>query len=333
MLREYGGYLPLELRKGRELFNQYNNAKIARFNSGRWAIVSAVLSVRPRTLYIPYFNCSVVRDALSAYKISYKQYFLDSNLEPSLDVIGSDDWILYVNYFGTTPKERIQKIAQKFKNVIFDNTQAFYATPLLDGKCMNVYSPRKFVGLADGGYLIWSGECKVNENYPQDISWDRAAFLFKSIELGTNAAYQDNLCSKVSLEDGIKRMSVLTQKMLQSVDYDFLAEKREKNFRVLFDQFFGINQLKLSMEGYAPFVYPLLVAIPNLREKIVSKKIYVPQWWKYLLTEVPDTSVEAWLSKWLLPLPIDQRYSERDMEEMSEIILSCINECKFTMKN
>jgi hypothetical protein len=324
-MREFGGYLPLELKEGQEMFDRYEDAKVARFNSGRASIVAAVKAVKPSKLYIPLYNCAVVRKALEDAGFTYSFYNLNADLEPDIDSIEDDAWLLYVHYFGIASDEKISTLAGKYKNVIFDNTQAFYAKPVLDDNCMNVYSPRKFVGLVDGGYLVWSGKREVSEDYPQDVSWGRASFLFKSIELGTNAAYQDNLDSKVCLADGVKRMSVMTRKMLKSLDYDDLAERRDRNYRVLIERFRNVNQLRLPMNGYAPFVYPLVVENPALRSKVVGNKIYTPQWWKYLLDEVPSNSIEAWLSQWLLPLPVDHRYTEGDMEEMADEIILCIN--------
>ena len=325
-MKEYGGYLPLELEHRGELFDRYENVNIARFNSGRSAIVAAVESLNPKRLFIPYYNCNVVREALERENISYQLYFLNDRLEPMIDDFGPQDWLVYVNYFGINSEEKILKISEKYKNVIFDNTQAFYAKPVLDGNCMNAYSPRKFVGLPDGGYLVWSGNHTVREDYPLDVSWDRASFLFKSIELGTNAAYQDNLGSKACLADGIKRMSVLTRKMLCSLEYDHLSAERDRNYRVLVERLGGVNQLGLPMEGYAPFVYPLLVEDLSLRKRLVGRRIYVPQWWKYLLNEVPSDSVEARLSNYLIPLPVDHRYNALDMNDIAEIVLECIQD-------
>lgn len=324
MMKEFGGYLPLELSDGDELFDQYKDAKVGRFNSGRACIVAAVRALRPSKLYIPYYNCSVVREALEAAGFSYERYRLTSELEPDLEALGEGEWMLYVNYFGTSSDEKIRGIADKYKNVIFDNTQAFYAKPVLDGRCLNVYSPRKFVGLIDGGYLVWNGAFDVPDDYPVDVSWERGSFLLKSIELGTNAAYRENLDSKTCLADGIRRMSALTRRMLKSVNYSELAARRDRNYRVLIKRFGDVNALKLPMNGYAPFVYPLVVEDPELRRRVVEKKIYVPQWWKYLLSEVPEDSVEAWLSRWLLPMPIDHRYTEQDMDDMAEIVLGCM---------
>lgn len=324
MIKEYGGYLPLELHEGYELFDTYNEARVARFNSGRASIAVAVKSVQPKKLFIPYYNCAVVREALSAEGFDYEYYYLDEKLEPDIEFINTDDWIIYVNYFGIASEDKIKRIAEKYRNVIFDNTQALYAKPILDGNCMNVYSPRKFVGLIDGGYLVWSGDREVSEDYPQDVSWERGGFLLKSIELGTNAAYSDNLDSKICFADGIKRMSTLTRRMLKSIDYDNLAQKRDRNYKVLTEKFKKVNRFHIPMGGFAPFVYPLVIENPALRSKVVEQKIYTPQWWKYLLDEVPENSIESWLSKWLLPLPVDHRYTEKDMEDIASIIFDCL---------
>lgn len=324
MNREYGGYMPLELREGSEYFDRFPEANTERFNCGRNAIVAAALSIPNVSMCIPFYNCNVVRDTLDEYHIPYRQYYLNDVLEPEIDGLAENEWLLYVNYFGVASDEKLRKIAMTYERVIFDNTQAFFAEPILDGVCFNAYSPRKFVGVCDGSYLIWSGSHIVKSDYPVDASWDRAGYLFKSIEMGTNAAYKDNLESKKPLENGIKRMSVLTKKMLKSIDYDFVIEKRIRNYRVLERKLTAINQRPFLLEGSAPFIYPFYFENNEVRKRLVNNRIYVPQWWKYLLDEVWEGSIEAKMCQWLFPLPIDQRYSETDMEEMADIVIRCV---------
>ncbi len=299
--------------------------QVARFNCGRNAIAAALLAVDPRKVYIPYYVCEVVRQTLGRYGIPYAFYFINEELEPAGIELSEDEWLLYANYFGTQPESRIRRIAGQYKRVIFDNTQAFYAEPVLEDQCFNVYSPRKFFGVIDGGYLVWNGTEEVGTDYPADISWDRGAFLLKGTELGTNAAYQENLDSMESFSEGIRMMSPLTEKMLRAVDYQRAGEIRQKNYEMLIREFRDLNQLDLPMNGYAPFVYPLLIRKEGLRRQLVDHGIYVSQWWKYLLKEVPKDSLEAELSEWLLPLPVDQRYTQEDMLEMSGIVKECMN--------
>lgn len=322
MQKEYGGYLPLELAQRGEIFEENDGTKVLRLNCGRNAIVVAAKGTHAKKIYIPYYNCDVVREALDLNGIPYEYYLLKDDLYPDVSILNEDEWLLYVNYFGNATDGMIDSIAKKYHRVIFDNTQAFFAKPVLYGNCFNVYSPRKFIGVADGAYLVWKNEIEIEDVFPQDVSWDRAAFLFKSIELGTNAAYKDNLNSKQNLGKEIKRMSVLTQKMLASADYERIVKIRRSNLSVVKGKLDSINQFQFKIDGDL-MIYPLLIKNDLLRSELLHKKIYVSQWWKYLIGMVPDDSIEYCFSRWLLPIPIDQRYSEADMLQMTEIILDC----------
>ena len=331
MRPEYGGYMPLELRDGPEYFDRFPGLNILRLNCGRSAIVAALLSVDVDKAFLPYYICKVVRDALELHGIPYELYYLDSKLEPIIHEFGDNDWLLYVNYFGLAIEAKLQKIAKKYERVVVDNTQAFYARPIIGSSCFNVYLPRKFFGVIDGAYLVWSGSRTVNDDYPLDTSWDRGAFLLESIELGTNAAYQDNLQSMESFSREIRRMSKLTQRMLRSIAYDHAEKGRISNYKTLSDELRHINKISSVIDldtdaaHLAPFVYPLLIEDDELRSRLVSRGIYVSQWWKYLLEELPSDSIEASLSRWLLPLPVDHRYNKDDMRKMSAIVNGCIN--------
>lgn len=323
---EYGGYIPLELENRGEFFECYSNAKIARFNCGRNAIAALALSIRPQTIWIPYYNCVTVRETLQKYEIPIKLYYLDDNLEPLIQGIDENEWVLYPNYFGIASDEKIGSIVSKYEYVILDNTQAFFATPIFAPNCFNIYSPRKFVGVADGAYIVWDNDYIINQDYPVDISWNRAAFLLKSIELGTNAAYRENLESMIPFDYGIRQMSVLTRKMLCSFDYRRNEKIRIENYKKLHEKLSQVNWFNLPVDVKGPFIYPLFIKSITLRRALVDRKIYVPQWWKYLLDEVPADSVEAKLSNYLFPLPLDQRYSVRDMDRLANIVIECLFE-------
>ena len=63
-----------------------------------------------------------------------------------------------------------------------------------------------------------------------------------------------------------------------------------------------------------PMVYPLVVEDFDLVDKLKEKQIYTGRWWKHVLREVPDDTFEARMSKFLVPVPIDQRYSKEELE-------------------
>ena len=327
MQKEFGGYLPLELSEHEEYFARYMDASVLRLDSGRNAIAVAAMDAKPKKIYIPYYNCQVVVRTLENYHIPYERYYLDEHMEPLIPPFKDGEWLLYVNYFGLVVEDRLKHIKNVFKRVIFDNTQAFFAEPFLDENSYNVYSCRKFWGVSDGAYLVTRRKITM-DGVAQDSSWERASFLLKSIEMGTNGAYQDNLQSEKDIGGSIRRMSPLTERILRSIDYERARERRMKNFQALCGRMAGVNEFKVEARDEAPFAYPLYVRCPDLRRKLVESKIYVPQWWKYLLEIVPPDSLEARMSNFLLPLPVDQRYSLDDMMQMSEMVLKLCDRCK-----
>jgi hypothetical protein len=61
----------------------------------------------------------------------------------------------------------------------------------------------------------------------------------------------------------------------------------------------------------SPMVYPLVIENTSLDEKLRENKVYVGRLWKSVLRELSDSSFETWLSKYMVPLPIDQRYGRK----------------------
>lgn len=321
MISEWGGYLPLELIKKNEYFIDDPNLSILRLNSGRAAIVAALKNEIVENVYLPYFDCQVVETMLRKHGYNVLKYRLNADMQPDGVQLGSNDWLIYIDYFGLDNYIQKNSIVNQYRKVIFDNTQAFYANPIIGKYVYNVYSCRKFFGVSDGSYLVSSREKSFLDCYEQDYSSERCKFLFKSIEYGTNGAYEDSLESEDNIGYQIKKMSKLTQRIMQSIDYDEIAEVRRKNFDVLKKRFEGINEMNVTInKENVPLTYPLLITKDEVRKKLIEKRVYVPQWWKYLIDMLESDCIEVVLSKYLLPLPIDQRYNIKDMERLADIV-------------
>lgn len=324
---EYGGYLPLELKNSEEYFNRYQDASYIGLNSGRACIIAALDNKNVHRVHIPFYNCHVVEETLIENGYTVCKYLLNEDFLPLISDFKDEDWLVYVDYFGTSDRAEIKtKIAKQYKKVVFDNTQAFYSKPILMENVFNTYSCRKFFGVSDGAYLVYKSGQSIKTHYEKDSSWERASYLLKSIELGTNGAYKDSLRGEESIGFSVKIMSDLTRKILKGIDYDQVQMIRKRNFGILHDVFYSINSLKKidTSEDFTPMIYPLVVEDGSLREKLVSKNIYVPQWWKYLEGKLCEDSIETKLVKYLLPLPIDQRYSSEDMVNLSEIVIGLL---------
>lgn len=319
---EMGGFLPLELNGGLEL---YSGRDVVALNAARYAIVLAMKISNFGKLFLPTYMCKSVFDALDRYAIPYCRYHINDSFEPVDVELNDNDCIMLVNYFGIVERNQMIKMVERFHNVIIDNTQAFYMEPILDA--YNVYSCRKFFGVSDGAYLIKGGlGCSFKEKgieLPLDRSGNRMTAVINSVEYGTNTEYKNSLDAEESISNSdICLMSKLTHKLLQNVDYEAVKTVRVKNFSDLHNSL--NDKISYSFEIPkrlpAPMIYPYLDEKGGLRKYLVTNRIYIPHWWGYLCEEYELSDFESKLVNGIVPLPIDQRYGKADMMYLSEMI-------------
>lgn len=326
-MKEYGGYIGFELEKKEEYYLENKlNMKIKSLNSARSALLYCLKINKITKIYCPYYICESVINSLKENNIEILFYELDDNLFPKNIEEFLDEYIIWPNYFGIFSSEIINKKFRKNKKVILDNTQAFFSQPIEDK--ISIYSCRKFFGVPDGAYLI--AKNLIDEDIENEVSYNKISFLFKSIELGTNEGYLEHLENEKKLEKNkIIGMSKLTKQLLCTYDYEKIKNIRQQNFLYLHKKLEDYNQIAYLIDVNninAPMVYPFLIEIEDMREYLIKNKIYIPNWWGYLLEIVPRETLEYKMSKYLLPLPIDQRYSEIDMEYIGNIIIKFIEE-------
>lgn len=313
MEKEYGGYLPIELNSGQEY---YSGSEVMAFNCARSAIMYVLQENDFSKIYLPVYMCESVRTRLLD-NIEVKCYNINESMEPMVETIEDSAVIMIPNYFGV--KTHNSNLANRFRHIIFDNTQAFFQKPVMKDGVYNVYSCRKFFGVCDGAYLVGNDVTKKDiVRYEPKF----AKYMLDAITYGTNALYKVSLANEEQLEENkIYGMSRLSQKILEGIDYEEIADRRKKNFLSIHQQLQDINELSLELgEGCVPMVYPFLFHSETMRKKLVDNKIYIPQWWKYILQEEQANEHERYLCEYLLPIPIDQRYENADIYHIVNIV-------------
>ena len=322
-MEEIGGFFGLELHRATEYYND-----AIKVNSGRNAIKYILLAQKIKTVYIPYFTCETVIEPIKKLGITYRFYSLDAKLEIadiSPGMLHEDEKILYTNYFGVKSAYVDTLAAQFGRQLIVDNTQAFYKKPLKNTD--TCYSPRKFFGVPDGGYLYT--ETLLDEELEQDHSYDRCRAMLGRIDTGASSFYMEYTKHDDSLRGlPLKKMSRLTHTLLSGVDYEHAKLVRERNYLYLHNELKRFNSLEIEHSQISgPMVYPFLIEIEGLREYLIVQKIYVATYWKEVLDYVdqPDT-VEEKLTKYLHALPIDQRYGIAEMQRIVVAVKKYIEE-------
>lgn len=309
-----GGYFELELRNGRE----YHKTNIS-LNSGRNALELILRTRNYQHVLIPYFICDNLLEPFKKLGVKYTFYKVDINFEPVIDLsqLKSTTAILYINYFGLKGLF-IKKLSEICRNLIIDNSQAFFAKPLPDVDTF--YSARKFFGVPDGAYLYMKNAPELN--FAKDVSSDRIVHLVKRIEQGSEAGYDDFIQNeKKIIGEPIKNMSALTHSLLRNIDYKHAIRKRRSNFDFLHKVLSEYNELNFDFEeDFVPMVYPLLINNTDIRQQLIKKKIFVATYWPNVLEWVEKDSLEAKFTNNLLPLPIDQRYGKAEMSKIIKVI-------------
>ncbi len=310
-----GGYFELELRKGK---HYHENA--LRLNSARNAF-EYILRVRNyKKIYIPYYTCEVMLQPLKNLGIEYEFYHIKSDLEPTkLPTLKTNEAFLYTNYFGLK-QATVQKLSEVYHTqLIIDNSQAFFAPPI--NGIDTFYSARKFFGVADGAYLYT--DKLLDEKLTQDKSYNRMLHLLQRIDEGAESAFSIFQNNDRALDDQpIKLMSTLTDRILCGINYQEVIERRRENYIYLSERLSSGNYLEDSLTDNAvPMIYPYFTNIQNIKEKLISQKIFIPTYWTNVQKWCQKSDFEYLLMLRLAAIPIDQRYGKKEMEKIIRCLL------------
>ena len=316
-MKEIGGYFGLELMEG----NSYHPELLA-LNTGRNALAYLIQARAIRKLYIPHFLCDSVSGVCARENCQVAGYAIDANFLPVFPVeMEADSWLYVVNFYGQICNAQVAKWKQQWKNLIFDNVQAFFQAPVAGVD--TIYSCRKFFGVPDGAYLSTDAEPIPLET---DASRERMRHILGRFETGCASdfytAFKENDRSFKELP--VRRMSPLTENLLAALDYDVIREKRNANWVTLHKALGSRNPLVLNMPD-GPYMYPFYCRNGmEIKKQLAEKKIYIPTLWPNVL-EQDAGELEQDYARNILPLPVDQRYTQSDMARIIEEVSKCFN--------
>jgi hypothetical protein len=313
MSKAIGGYFEWELPSNRGEF--YPGAY--RFQSARAAFMALLSLRKPTRVWMPWYICDSMIEPVRMTGVALARYAVDATLDiRDRFTLHDDEWLLYVNYFGVCDAN-VDHVLDSFprRQVVIDNSQAFFSQP---GDCLaTIYSPRKFFGVPDGGYLIT--DLPVPEPNSDDIgSVTRCAHLLKRLAGEPEAGYQDyHLAEESLLGQTPRRMSQLTNRVLSTIDYTFVRSRRQDNFAVLHEELGRANQFSLELKnGTTPLCYPFLGAPKGSRERLIAQRIFVPTYWPDVIINDDAPAFERSFANSCLHLPCDQRNDHADVDNV-----------------
>jgi hypothetical protein len=323
--RAIGGYLGLELPYNDSLY--HDDAYL--LNSGRNALKFILDQSQIKNLLVPNFNCPDIFTVIESSVSTIDYYHINEKFAPILpSSLAPDSAILVTNYFGLC-KHHVNTAIEKFNGkVIVDNAQAFFYPR--NPNCLGLfYSPRKFFGLPDGGLAITS-QNRMNQynSLPRDEAWNRSSHLLKRFDLSPEMGYGEYKVNE-KLIDGrpIMKMSKLSEYILRSVDFSFVKERRQSNYKYYEKHLSSDNNLlTFPINQSVPLAYPFGTPdADELKEYLIKNKVYIPTYWPGL-DEVNLNDAEIYFKNNLLPLPLHQGLVKEDLNRVIDLILNFFNE-------
>lgn len=293
------------------------------YQSARSAIAAFLHVVEARTVWVPHFICSAVIDALRYTGVQTRRYPLSESRGVPTDLpMDSLDWLICVDYFGLAAHACDAAIAlYGGDRILVDASQALFHTPRPG--VATVYSPRKFLGVPDGGLLITSRSLPRPAMADESGSASRSQHLLSRASGDVAAGYVQFQQAEASLQDCTPRaMSRRTTEMLATMNIERICRQRIDNYLQLAGDLrqYGFTIPDLPTDA-VPLCCPVFdVDAAFLRRELASRKIFVPKYWPD--TVVPDDDpVGLGLRDSTLYLPCDQRYGVDDMQRVLRSLL------------
>ncbi len=290
--------------------------------SGRMALRLA-LPRTPATLWLPAYFCAPVAECLAAAGWRLQRYALADDYGPDHAIQPeAGDRVMVVDYFGLC-SQAVDRAVARFgaDTVIVDASMAWFSMPRQG--VATAYSPRKFVGVPDGGVLVT--KAAVAEVLPADeaASQARTAHLAKREAGDVAGGRPDFALAEASLDADIlpRAMSALTRHRLASIDGSDVAGRRRSNAQQLSVglRAMGLGDTVLD-ENAVPLCWPLAgVDAAAWRASLAARGIFCAAYWPGMT--LPDHDVVGRrLIEATLFLPMDQRYGAEDMDYLLQSI-------------
>jgi hypothetical protein len=313
-----GGFFELEIAAGRGPYH----TDAAALSSGRSALRCILRAVRPSRVWLPFYICDAALQPCEAEGVPMEFYAIDEAFDPILPagVPAAGECLVYVNYFGIKTSTAAALAAAHGGRMIVDDTHAFFARGYSGAWSFN--SARKFFGVPDGGYAYGEGLSALDYPQPSDIRYEH---LVNRLIGRQELAYEQYLQSESLVTPALERMSRLSERLLASVDYPAVRERRVTNFAALHDAFGARNCLTPHLARGAtdvPYCYPLLSTDSVPWGDLWRQGVFAPRLWPDVpgRSRAAEFARESMLADRVLPLPIDHRYGAADLARLTTAV-------------
>ena len=293
---------------------------VAAYRTARCALTALLAERRPGRLLLPDYVCGAIwRDGAISYRVG-------PDLQPDVDQLAArlrpGDAVVGVDYFGRSAGPVFAALAASRLDVLWieDRAQALAPGAPAWGEVV-IYSPRKLLGVADGGVMVSRSPLPQPAAGADDDSlWApedaRAADPDGADPQSWYPLFQRR--EAAFTVDG-SPMSGRTMAALRVAEIAPIIAARRANWRTLTGRL-GEQALWPTLDpAFTPLAFPILVAdAAETVRALAEHRLWCPRHWSDLPGD-PGPAASA-LSARLISLPCDQRYGEADMLRLADAV-------------
>jgi hypothetical protein len=306
------------------------------FCNGRSALAALLASVGTPKIWLPAYVCRSVAEAAAAAGTPISYFPVDEALQPDTSILETSaragDMVLAIDYFGRPPGDPFLDFVKRRPDLNFveDACHAVDTGTRQWGRwCLR--SPRKLVGVPDGGFVVPAGgivQSRRSAPQPGVAAYQAACLRFEDEDECANESWhQANQRREATEEVSLRRMTRMSRELLARIPLEPIADMRRANFRALAGMLEAHRYLADKDPAFVPMGFPVRLR-PDLRDQVrsdlIARGIFPAVHWNDPPSPTAFASAHV-LAAELLTLPCDQRYRPVDMERLAQIVRESLN--------
>ena len=314
-----------------EFFGEFS-IPLVNARSGIWLLTQIL---KPDTVWAPSYLCDSMVMAVKATCSSIRFYEVNDHLEivsgAWIQGVRPGDLVIFIDYFGFPLEANwAARIKEQGGWVLEDASQALLSRNVGQHSDFTLSSPRKFLGVPDGGILTSREpfDLKGIEFAPPPAKWWLKSFTARMLRRDFDHNGEDRswfaLNQQVEAENpiGPYAMSEFSGVLLQAgFDYPAIIQKRIENYNILANQLGRIALFPVLPPLVTPLGFPVrLVDRDRVRNHLYEHRIYPPVHWPIKDVVPAEFRDSHKLAAEIMTLPCDQRYNREDMDRMAQRI-------------
>lgn len=305
--------------------------------NARFGLALLVEQLSPGQVWLPSYFFKVMLRAVQNRGARQRFYEVEYDLTvPShdwLEDVLEGDLLVLIDYFGfPTDSGCVAELRQRGAWIVEDACQAALSRVIGQLSHFVLFSPRKFLGVPDGGILLLRAETMLDDvklESPPAEWWLRAlltVLLRREFDHygGSRRWFQLYQETEAVGTIGTYAMSKLSRLLLlHSHDYQVIAQRRIRNHEELARVLGTVALFPNLPSGVVPLGFPIRVEKrDSLRRMLFEHEICPPVHWP-IEGFVPESYHGSHrLAASILTLPRDQRHTLQDMVRMADLVRS-----------